>query len=317
MKNFFLLLLLLGFQEALGASAVIYKIFKGKQQGSVKIKLSGKTFPGDFYLAKFKGGNTCHLEILQIAGDQALLDLRICYLKNYLRPGYKLGDSLGKDADIDIIPIDTFPEFTPTEKDTFWIEAKKEPPFFSGINLSLGYSFTNTIDFIGNIPNPNTGAKSTIEGSFPSSGAPTIGVEYLNFKQGKFGYSLGADLQFLRNFDYASMYTIGNSYQGSMEDSKMWLGVIYLNLNFTLPHEFITYIGMNTSLPFNYGGDLQLGSQFGFQVGLSKVIKDKWIADLQYQWVNFRGGAEIPDNVVQFSSVKFNGFLLKIKYLFK
>ncbi len=316
MKIIFYFFLIFNLENAVAASAQIFKFFKGGNEASVIILGGGKSIPGDFYIAKFNSGNKCYLEILKIVQNQALVDIRLCSQKQFLQQNQKLGNSNGLDDDVDVVPTDSLPNITLWDKDDFWEEKIERTFKFSGLAISLGYSLANTIDFSGTIPSPSTNSKTTLTGNFYSNGAPSISAEYLYSKTWNFGWNLQGNFQFGRNFDSADIYAVGPDFHGSIPNTRMFLAVIGINLNFTFPGDIIPYLGINTSLPVVSGGDISLSSQFGLQAGISKIVKERWVLDLQYQWVNFRGGAEIPNNVVQFTSAKFLGFLLEVKYLF-
>ncbi len=315
MKVFFLLSFFFNIRQAFPASAIIKKIYADRLEASAVVLQNKKSIPGDFYVAKFQGGNVCYLEILKVRSNLVLLDLRLCSMKNYLDIAQKLGDSANGDLDVDIVSIVEPSEARLSEMEDFW----KDPipdKIVRGFSFLLEYSFADNINFVGTTPNDTTGAKNAIYGSTNSQGALGLGIDYLYSRENHFGWNFNGSLEFPRNFNYLSANTIGEDFNGSIPESKLWLGVLALNLNFTFPKTYIPYVGINFSLPMVTGGDLKLSSQIGFQAGLSKLFGKNLIIDVEYRWLNFRGGIQIPGEFVQFTSAEFFGFLLRAKYLF-
>jgi opacity protein-like surface antigen len=315
MKKTLLLIFLFGFKEAWGASAIINKIYQDRIAAQAVVLKNKISLPGDFYVAKFQGGNVCYLEILKVRNNLVLLDLRLCSMKNYLDIAQKLGDSANGDPDVDIVSIAQPSEIRLSEMEDFW----KDPipdKIVRGFSLLLQYSFADSIDFTGTTPNSATGAKNAVYGSSSAQGAPGLGIDYLYSRENHFGWNFNGSLEFPRNFNYLSANTIGEDFNGSIPDSRLWLGILALNLNFTFPKTYIPYVGINFSLPIVTGGDLKLSSQIGFQAGLSKLFGKNLIIDVEYRWLNFQGGIQIPGQVIQFTSADFFGFLLRAKYLF-
>ena len=315
MKNALLLIFLFGFSEAFGASAIINKIYQDRMAAQAVVLRNKISLPGDFYVAKFRGGNVCYLEILKVRDNLVLLDLRLCSMKNYLEIAQKLGDSANGDSDVDIVSTAEPSEVKLSEMENFW----KDPipdKIMRGFSLLLQYSFAENIDFTGTTPNTATGAKNAIYGTTSSQGAPGLGIDYLYSRENHIGWNFNGSLEFPRNFDYLTANTIGQNFNGSIPDSKLWLGILALNLNFTFPKTYIPYVGINFSLPVVTGGDLKLSSQIGVQAGLSKLFGKNLIIDVEYRWLNFRGGLQVPGEVIQFTSANFFGFLLRAKYLF-
>lgn len=315
MKYALLLILLFSFKEAFGASAIIYKIYQGRKAASAMVMENKASIPGDFYVAKFQGGNVCYLEILKVRSSYVLLDLSLCSMKNYLVVAQKLGDSANGDLDVDIVSTVEPSEVRLSEMEDFW----KDPipdKIVRGFSFLLGYSFADNLNFVGTTPNDATGAKNAVYGTTNSQGALGLGIDYLYSRENHFGWNFNGSLEFPRNFNYLSANTIGEDFYGSIPESKLWLGALALNLNFTFPKTYIPYVGINFSLPIVTGGDLKLSSQIGLQAGLSKLFGKNLIIDVEYRWLNFRGGIQIPGDVVQFTSADFYGFLLRAKYLF-
>lgn len=315
MKNALIFILLFGFMKAWGASAIINKIYQDRMEAQAVVLKNKNSIPGDFYVAKFQGGNVCYLEILKVNNNLVLLDLRLCSMKNYLEIAQKLGDSANGDSDVDLVPISQPSEIRLSEKDDYW----KDPipdKIVKGFSLLLQYSFADDINFTGTTPNTASGAKNYVQGSSTAEGAPGIGIDYLYSRENHFGWNFNGSLEFPRNFNYLTASSIGVDFTGSVPNSQVWLGILGLNLNFTFPKTYIPYIGINFSLPIVSGGDLQLSSQIGVQAGLSKLFGNHLIIDVEYRWLNFRGGVQTPNEVVQFTTAQFYGFLLRLKYLF-
>lgn len=314
-KSFIIGLFLLGFSNAFGAVAVIHKVYVNRLEASAKIAPNHLVFEGDFFVAKFQGGNVCYLQILKIKNNYALLDLRICSMKNYIQIGQKLGDSGNRDSDIDFAPIIQESKITLSEKEDFWGGKIPDKEVF-GFSLFLLYSFAENIEFTGTAPMANSDTKNYVQGTSSATGAAGIGFDYLYSKEMHFGWNFNGSLEFPRNFNYLKADTIGEDFSGSVPNSQLWLGSLALNLNFTLPKTYIPYAGINLSLPIVSGGDLKVSSQIGVQAGISKLFGKNLIIDVEYRWMNFRGGIQIPNEVVQFSSAQFYGFLFRVKYLF-
>jgi opacity protein-like surface antigen len=300
--------------EAFGASAAINKIYNGREQASAVI--IDKTFAlvGYFFTAKFENGNVCQLEILEVVGDFALLDIRLCSMKDYLKIRQKLGSPLKKYLDIDVVSIAEKDYTSP--KESFWKKEIIPDKEFKGPSIFLGYNFADSIHFLGMSPSDVTGAMNSYEGEIVANGAALFGIDYLEAQENHFGWNFNGSLEFPRNFDYISANAIGFAYDGPVPTTTLWLGAFSLNINYTFRNAYIPYLGLNVSLPIVDGGNLKISAQLGLQAGLSKIFMNNWIVDLEYRWINFRGGEQLSNQVVQFTRADFMGFLLRLKYLF-
>jgi len=316
MKYFFTFFILVNLSEVFAAAGIINKIYTDRVEASALIVDKTYALKGYFFTAKFQNGNVCNLEILDIVGDLALLDLRLCSMRDYLKFKQKLGSPLKNYPDVDIAAEESKSEEYTAEKDSFWIRGIISQKEIKGVSIFLGYSFANSIHSLGLWPSQTPDVKDSAEGNINAEGAAVIGMEYLSAKENSFGWSFNGSLEFPRDFDSISAQALNFSYNGPGPNTTLWLGTLALNLNFTLPKSFIPYLGMNISLPIVSGGNLKLSSQFGLQAGLSKVFMDHWMVDLEYRFLNFRGGLELSDKVVEFTSAEFFGFFIRLKYLF-
>ena len=317
MKYFFIFFLFINLAEVFAASAVINKIYNKRYEASVIILDNTFAIPGYFFTAKFQNGNVCNLEILELSGIFALVNLRLCSMKEYLRVKQKLGSPLKPDTDVDIVSVENKDEGYTAVKETFWTFEIIPDKEIRQASIFLGYSAANSIQFKGMGPSNEQGVHNSYDGDILAEGAAMFGIDYLDSKENSFGWNFNGSLEGPRSFDYVSASSIGFFYNGTVKNSSLWLGVLALNLNFTFRPQIIPYLGINVALPIVNGGDLKLSAQFGLQGGVSKVFGDRWIADLEFRYINFRGGEQLSNEVVQFTQATFLGFLVRLKYLFK
>jgi opacity protein-like surface antigen len=317
MKFIIIFFLFINLSKVFAASAVINKIYNKRYEASVIILDKTFAIPGYFFTAKFQNGNVCNLEILELSGIFALVDLRLCSMKEYLRVKQKLGSPLKADSDVDIVSVEKKDEGYTAVKDTFWFFETIPDKEIKQASIFLGYSFADSIQFKAMGPSNAAGVHNSYDGESVAEGAVMFGIDYLASKENNFGWNFNGSLEGPRNFDYVTAFGIGFNYAGPVQNSTLWLGMLALNLNFTFRPGIIPYLGINVALPVVNGGDLKLSAQFGLQGGISKTIGDRWIADLEYRFINFRGGEQLSNEVVQFTQATFLGFLVRLKYLFK
>jgi len=304
-----------------GKSAVIKKVYLSRDEASAEFLADYKAYPKQYLVAKFANGKNCSLEIKKVYKRLALLDLRHCIYRHFLKVGQTLSRWKEIENDIDIVSVSVPPGDELSRKEDFWfdvveqVESKEQEEklkISQGLALSILYAFANELQTSGNVS-----GGTEMETKEYTTGAFGLGVEYFYSIENSVGWNAGWTLEIVRRFSNRDVYYEGSTTSQSLEDETLWLNVLSANVNFTIVWKLYFYGGVNLSLPLESGNKLNTNPALGGQVGLGKIVSRRAIFDFQYRWVNFKGSGDYVQGISNWDSATFNGPVLSVKYLFE
>jgi len=304
----------------LGKSAVIKKIYTNRDEASAEFLADYNVYPKQHLIARFENGQNCYLQIKWVHKRLALLDLRYCIYRHFIKVGQTLSRWEEIEDDVDFVSVSSPSKDELSKKEKFWFdpveevekkEREEKLTLSQGLALSIFWSFANQIDTSGTFE-----LGGNMQSQENTSGAFGMGVEYFYSKQGSIGWNAGWSFEIKRNFVDRTVNYNGNISNQNLDDETLWLNMLYANINFTTFWKLYLYAGINLSLPIENGQKLNTNPALGGQIGLGKIINGKIIVDLNYRWVNFKGAGKYLQGMAIWDSANFNGVVLSVKYLF-
>ncbi|RLA63075.1 MAG: hypothetical protein DRQ88_07460 [Epsilonproteobacteria bacterium] len=318
--TFFYILALLYSPIIWGKSAVIKKIYTDRDEASAELLADYIAYPKQHLIARFDNGKNCYLQIKRVHKRLALLDLRYCIYRHFIKVEQSLSRWEEIEDNVDFVSLSSLSVDKISVKENFWFdpieevekrEREEKLKLSQGLALSMLWSFANQLNTSGTFEfGGNMQAEEYTTGAFG------LGVEYFYSKQGTIGWSGGWSFEIQRSFKYRTINFNGNISDQSLEGETLWLNMLYANINFTTFWKIYLYAGVNLSLPIESGQKLNTNPALGGQLGLGKIISGKVIVDFNYRWVNFSGAGEYLQGISKWESAGLNGIVLAVKYLF-
>ena len=303
-----------------GKSAVINKIYVDRNEAQAEFLADYLAFPKQHLIARFANGENCYLEIKRVYKRHALLDLRYCNYRFFIKTGQTLSRWEEIEEDVDLVSISKAPDDKLFIKEDYWFDAvediekrerEEKLKVSQGIALSVLWSFANEITTSGTLAGGNT-----FDTTENTTGAFGLGVEYFYSKQGAVGWNAGWIWEMKRTFTDTTVNFNGSISTLPLDDETLWLNVLFANINFTIPWKVYLYGGINLSIPIENGNGIKTNPFLGGQIGFGKIITDIVIIDLNYRFINFKGAGEYSSIISEWESAAFDGVVFSVKYLF-
>jgi len=301
-------------------SAIIKRIYTDRDEASAEFLADYIAYPKQHLVARFENGKNCYLQIKRIHKRLALLDLRYCIYRDFIKIGQSLSRWEEIENDVDFVSVSKAPGDAISLKEDFWFdpveelekrEKEEKLNVSQGLALSILWSFANAIDTTGTL---ETGGR--METQENTTGMFGLGVEYFYSNQGTVGWSGGWTFEIIRHFSDRTVNYNGSISTQPLDDETLWLNTLFANINFTTVWKLYVYAGLNLSLPIENGQKLNTNPFLGGQVGIGKIIIRRIIVDINYRWINFTGASDYDQGISKWESAAFNGAVISLKYLF-